>query len=181
MAARTAQDVARTNSDRAARHLAQVAQTAALHAGYEDLSSLVLARIADGASLAAISLEAGLHKDWLSRHLANVDAASATVARQASSVRLDARWRPALEEMGFPDIARYLRQRHLVEHRTVNAIAAEIGISNHTVTAALRRHGLTHFPHAARRHAASRRANQVAAAVGHANIVNYVAQRRGQG
>jgi lambda repressor-like predicted transcriptional regulator len=181
MAARTAPDVARTNSDRATRHLAQVAQTVALRAGYEDLGSLVLARIADGASLAAISLAAGLHKDWLSRHLANVDAVAAAAARQLSSERPDARWLPALTEAGFADVAHYLRQRHLAQHQTVNAIAAEIGISNHAVTAALRRHGLAQVRHAAKRHAANRRADQVAAAVGHANIADYVAQRRGQG
>jgi hypothetical protein len=25
----------------------------------------------------------------------------------------------------------YLRERHIVEHRTVNAIAAEVGLTNH--------------------------------------------------
>jgi lambda repressor-like predicted transcriptional regulator len=141
----------------------------------------VLARTADGTSLAAISLEAGLHKDWLSRHLADVDPAAATAALRLASARLDARWLPALRAVGFTDVARYLRQRHLVEHQTVNAIAAEIGISNHAVTAALRRHRLAHVSHAAKRHAASRRAEQVASAVRHASIADYVARRRGQG
>ena len=40
--------------------------------GYPDLGAFVVARMASGASLAAISREAGLHKDWLSRHLAAV-------------------------------------------------------------------------------------------------------------
>ncbi len=181
VAAPTGQNLARANSERAARHLAQVAATVASNAGYADLGSLVLARTADGASLAAISLEAGLHKDWLSRHLALVDPAAATAARLLASARLDARWMPGMRAMGFTDVARYLHQRHLVEHQTVNAIAAEIGVSNRTVTAALRRHGLARVSHAAKRYAASRRAEQVAATVGHASVADYVAQRRGQG
>ncbi len=62
--------VAHANAERASRHVAQVAADVARRHGYPDLGAFVLARTAGGASLAAISREAGLHKDWLSRHLA---------------------------------------------------------------------------------------------------------------
>jgi lambda repressor-like predicted transcriptional regulator len=141
----------------------------------------VLARVAAGASLAAISREAGLHKDWLSRHLADVDPCAAAAAASGRPVRQDARWLPALRRLGFPDAASYLAQRHGEEHRTVNAIATEAGVSNHAVTSALRRHGLAQTAHAAKRHAADQRAAQVAARLGFASVAGYVAQRRAAG
>ena len=67
-----AEVVAQANAERASRHLARVAAEVARRHGYPDLGAFVLARTAGGASLAAISREAGLHKDWLSRHLADV-------------------------------------------------------------------------------------------------------------
>ena len=79
-----AEVVAQANAERASRHLARVAAEVARRHGYPDLGAFVLARTADGASLAAISREAGLHKDWLSRHLADVaPAAAAAVPRAA--------------------------------------------------------------------------------------------------
>jgi hypothetical protein len=53
-----------------------------------------------------------------------------------------------------------------VRHRTISAIGAEIGMSNHAVAAALTRHGLSRTAHAGKRHAARERAAQVAAAAG---------------
>lgn len=173
--------IARSNSDRAARRRAQVADSVARQAGYSDLGSYVLARTAGGASLAAISLEAGLHKDWLSRHLTEVDAAAAVAARLLASTRPDARWRPALSGLGFADVPGYLRDRHLERHLTVHAIAAEIGLSDHAVRSALRRHGLAHVTHAAKRHAASQRADQVASALGYSGIADYIVRRRTEG
>jgi len=173
--------IARTNSDGAARRRGQVAEAIARQAGYPDLGSLVLARIADGASLAVISREAGLHKDWLSRHLADVDPAAADAARQLRADRTDARWVPVLSGLGFADVASYLRERHLMRHWSVNAIATEIGFSNHTVNAAFHRHGLAQVSHASKRHAARQRAEQVAARLGYATIADYIAQRRAQG
>ena len=173
--------IARTNSERAARHRAQVAATAARQAGYPDLGSYVLARTAGGASLTAISLEAGLHKDWLSRHLAEVDPAAAAAARRLTSARPDARWLAVLTRLGFTDVPGYLRDRHLERHRTAHAIAAELGFSHHAVKAALRRHGLAYASHAAKRHAASERAEEVAANLGYASIADYIARRRRQG
>jgi AraC-like DNA-binding protein len=173
--------VAQANRDRASRHLADVAAAVASRHGYPDLGSYVLARIGQGASLAAISREAGLSKDWLSRHLACVDPVAAQAARHRRTHRLDARWQPALTRLGFPDVASYLRERHLVQHWTVNAIAAEAGLTHHTVEAALRRHGLAWTAHAAKRHQAHQRAAQVAARLGFDSMAGYIASRRAAG
>jgi lambda repressor-like predicted transcriptional regulator len=168
------------NRARAARHLASVAAAAATQGGYADIGALVRARTAEGASLAAISREAGLHKDWLSRHLPRLDPEAAAVAR-ARTTDADDRWLPVMAGLGFADVARYLRVRHDQEHRTVNQIAAEVGMSYHTVEAAMLRHGIARIAHAARRHAASARAEQVAAMLGFESVAGYVAARRSAG
>ena len=80
-----AEAVAQANAERASRHVAQVADEVARRYGYPDLGAFVLARMADGASLAAISREAGLHKDWLSRHLADVAPAAAAAVPAAAA------------------------------------------------------------------------------------------------
>jgi AraC-like DNA-binding protein len=175
--------VAAANSARARRRLAEVAAAAARRAGYPDIGALVLARVAEGASLAAISREAGLHKDWLSRHLGDLDPAAAGAVRRGgrAQARWDVPWQPALRRLGFPDVADYLRERHIVQHRTVNAIAAEVGLSHHAVASALRRHRLACTAHAAKRHAASKRAAEVAAGLGFAGITDYLGRRRAAG
>jgi hypothetical protein len=173
--------VAQANRDRASRHLASVAAAVASRHGYPDLGSYVTARIRQGASLAAISREAGLNKDWLSRHLACVDPVAAQAAQCHRPQRVDARWLPAVTRLGFPDVASYLRERHLAQHQTVNAIAAETGLTHHTVAAALRRHGLARTAHAAKRHQADQRAARVAASLGFGSIAEYVASRRAAG
>ena len=173
--------VAQANRDRATRHLAGVATEVARQRGYADLGAFVLARIEQGASLAVISREAGLNKDWLSRHLGCVDPVAAEAARRHRAQRLDARWLPAVRRLGFSDVPGYLRERHIVQHWTVNAIAAEIGLTHHTVRAALRRHGVTRVAHAAKRHAASQRAAQVAGRLGFDSMAGYVADRRAAG
>jgi hypothetical protein len=181
LAAIPAAVVAQANAERAGRHLARAAADVAGRHGYPDIGSFVLARMADGASLAAISREAGLHKDWLSRHLGAVDPAAAAVLPRQRPARPDARWRPALDRLGFPDVASYLADRHVRQHRTVNAMAAEVGLTHHAVESALRRHGLPRMAHAATRHAASQRAAQVAARLGFDSITGYVIQRRAAG
>jgi lambda repressor-like predicted transcriptional regulator len=173
--------VAQANRDRAGRHLARVAAEVAGRHGYADLGSFVLARIGQGASLAAISREAGLNKDWLSRHLDGVDPVTAEAVRRRLPQRPEARWQPVLSRFGFPDVPSYLRERHLVQHWTVNAIAAEAGLTHHTVEGSLRRHGLTRIAHAAKRHQARQRAAQVAARLGFASMADYVADRRSAG
>ena len=86
-----------------------------------------------------------------------------------------------LHRLGYADVASYLTQRHVVEHRTVNAIAAEVGVSRHAVGSALRRHGLAPTAHATKRHAASERAAEAAAHLGFGSIVDYVIDRRAAG
>ena len=173
--------IAEANRERARRHLAHVAAVVARSHGYPDIGAFVLDRLADGASLASISRQAGLGKDWLSRHLPDIDPAAAASACRRRPDRWDARWLPALRQLGFPDVPSYLYQRHIVQHRTVNAIAAETGLAHHAVESALRRHGLTRTVHAAKRHAASQRAAQVAADLGFDSIVGYVSDRRATG
>jgi AraC-like DNA-binding protein len=173
--------VAQANSERARRRLAEVAKAAARQAGYPDIRALVLARVAGGASLAAISREAGLHKDWLSRHLGDVDPEVAAAVRPLQHGRWDVGWRPALSQLGFADVAGYLRERHITRHWTVSAIAAEAGLSHHAVASALRRHGLDQTAHAAKRHASRQRAAEVAAGLGFDDIFGYLADRRAAG
>ncbi|MFG1922611.1 hypothetical protein [Cryptosporangium sp. NPDC048952] len=52
-----------------ARRLTLVAESVAARFGFADFDAYLRDRLASGASLAAISREAGTHKDWLSRHL----------------------------------------------------------------------------------------------------------------
>jgi len=175
--------VAQASRERADRHLAAVAATVAQRHGCPDIGTFVLARVDQGASLAAISREAGLHKDWLSRHLGEVApaAAGAAAARRHSPGRWDARWRPAVAHLGFADVPSYLHERHIRQHRTVNAIAAEVGLTHHAVESALRRHGLARLSHATKRHVARQRAGEVAASLGFGSIGDYVACRRAAG
>ncbi len=173
--------IARANRERADRHLASVADAAARRTGHPDLRALVLARTRAGDSLAEISRRAGLHKDWLSRHLGRLDPAVAQAARQGARDRLDAPWLPVLRGLGFGDVAAYLAERHAGQHRTVTAIAAETGFSRHAVESALRRHGLDRVGHAAKRHAARQRAARVAADLGYPGIAGYIGARRSQG
>lgn len=173
--------VAQANRDRADQHLAEVAAGVARGHGYPDIGAYVLARTRAGASLAVISREAGLHKDWLSRHLRYVDPAADDAVRRLSARRQDARWLPAVRGLGFADVASYLTERHINQHRTINAIAAEVGVSYQAVRFALRRHGLRITGHTAKRHAARQRAADVAARLGHATIAGYISQRRAEG
>jgi hypothetical protein len=149
--------------------------------GYPTLGAFALCRAEAGASLAAISREAGLHKDWLARHLNRVDPAAAAAVRGFGTSPWDARWLPAVTALGFADVAGYLRDRHLARHQTVNAISAEISLSHHAVESALRRHNLTRTSHASKRHAAQQRAAVVAAALGAGSVPDYVALRRAAG
>ena len=181
MTAAQAAAVAQASTERSRARLARVATDVAQRHGYPDIGAFVLARAASGASLAAICREAGLHKDWLSRHLGDIDPRAAAAVLSGRSARDDARWLPALSRLGYTDVASYLAERHLAQYRTVNAIAAEVGMSHHAVGLALRRHGLAPTAHAAKRHAASERAAEVAARHGFGSIVAYIADRRTAG
>src|ERR1700734_1724139 len=80
-AAASSEVAAQANRDRAARHRAEVAARVASDQGYPTLGAYVLARVASGTSLAAISRAAGLHKDWLHRHPSEVDPGVAAAVR----------------------------------------------------------------------------------------------------
>jgi hypothetical protein len=133
-----------------------------------------------GHSLTGISIACGLDKDWMSRHLPRLSPEAAAAATTGGA-RLDARWLPAVRLLGFEEVAGYLRQRHLVEHMSVNAIAREVGLSFHAVKSALARHGVDPSPHATKRHAAQTRAADVAAALGADSVREFIQQRRAQG
>jgi hypothetical protein len=173
--------LARANRERASQRLTAVAQAVATRYGYADIGQLVDDMVRAGHSLAAISRACGLDKDWIQRHLPRLDPVVAATAVRRGDDRLDARWLPPLEAMGYSDVASYLRQRHLVEHMSVNAIASEVGLSFHTVKSALSRHGLAVTAHAAKRYAAERRASEVAAELGFDSIIEFIDRSRAQG
>lgn len=175
---------AKASRARARRHLAAVAAQVAADAGFADIGALVRMKIAQGASLAAISREAGLHKDWLSRHLATIDPAAAAdvVALKAGAGGgSDARWLTATAAAGFAEVAAFLRERHLSQHRSVNEIAAEVGMSYHAVATALARHGVDRVAHAGSRYSARLRADAIAASLGYESVADYVRERRAAG
>jgi hypothetical protein len=172
--------LARANSERASQRLAAIAADVARRHGYADVGELVLDMSRSGYSLSAISLACGLDKDWMSRYLPRLDPVAAAAAITGGD-RLDARWLPALRVMGFQDVASYLRQRHVVEDVSINAIACEVGLSFQTVKAALARHGLEATAHATKRRAAERRAAEVADALGADSLIEFIEQRRAQG
>jgi len=163
--------------------LHRTAAEAAARFGHPDIGSLVRDRVAAGASLASVSREAGLHKDWLCRHLATVDPATAAAVASAGlePVRRDVRWLPAVRVLGFADVPGYLAERHVVGRWTVHAIAREIGLSPGAVLSALDRHGVVRMPHAASRSRCAQRALAVAARFGHADIRDYLDARRAAG
>jgi AraC-like DNA-binding protein len=174
--------VAQANRDRADRHLAEVAESVARAHGFADLQAYVADRTRAGVSLAAISREAGLHKDWLSRHLRRIDPQAAAIADAAGLAgRAETRSLAVLADLGFDDLGAYLRCRHGDQHWTVNAMSAELGVSRPALEAAMSRHGLARVAHAAKRHAADRRAAEVAARLGYSSVAEYVAARRAQG
>jgi hypothetical protein len=173
--------LAQANRERTSQHLAAVAEAVATRAGYANIGQLVTEMAGAGQSMAAISRACGLDKDWLQRHLPQLDPVAAAAASRRGDDRLDARWLAHLKRMGFSDVASYLRQRHLVEHMSVNAIAAEVGSSFHTVKSALARHGLVVTAHAAKRYAAARRASEVAAVLGVDSITEFIDRSRARG
>ncbi|TDV48043.1 MucR family transcriptional regulator [Actinophytocola oryzae] len=170
---------------RADSQLRETARAAAESLGFADIGALVVARTEAGASLAAISREAGLHKDWLCRHLSTVapetaaDLAATSLARRHE--QWDSRWLPLVRELGFPDVAAYLRDRHVVGNHTVRAIATETGFSRAAVESALRRHGVARHPHATTRARRDERAQAVTARFGFACLEDYFADRRAAG
>lgn len=179
--ARPSAVAAKANRDRADRRLADVAMAAARQRGYAAIGAYVADRRRAGLSLAAISKEAGLHKDWLSRHLHRVDPAAATAARQRPSQAADLIVEAPVARLGYPGVTACLLERHRDHHQTVNAMAAELGVSRRVVESALRHHGLTQVAHATKRYEAERRAAEVAGHMGYPSVADYVSERRAAG
>ncbi|MHA6616465.1 MucR family transcriptional regulator [Pseudonocardia sp. DLS-67] len=161
--------------------LRRTAEAAARALGFPDIGTLVRDRIARGASLAAISREAGLHKDWLCRHLRTVDPATAAVAATRLTTPEDARWLEVVARFGFTDVSSYLSDRHLVRRRTAAAIAREVGVTSGAVRSALRRHGIALTPHATSRARLGAREAAIAARFGFPDLDGYLADRRAAG
>jgi ROS/MUCR transcriptional regulator protein len=173
--------ISQTNRDRADQHLSAVAGKVALQQGYATIGDLVRDKLCAGKSLTAISRECGLGKDWLTRHLRRIDPSAAEFARSGARAALDARWIPVVRRLGFEDVASYLRQRHVIDHASVNAIAREVGVPFHAAKAALQRHEVAVSPHVTKRRDAELRRQEVADALGAPSIAEYVQRRREQG
>lgn len=169
----------------AVEQLCGIAQAVAEHLGYPTIGALVRDRTARGASLAAISRDAGLHKDWLSRHLITVDPETATAVAASSTERRhnqsDARWLSIVHKLGFADAATYLTDRHTTRHHTAATIATETGLSRSAVESAFRRHGIDRKPHATTRAIRDERAHTIAAKFGFPALADYLANRREAG
>ena len=125
------------------RHeLDEVARRTARTFGFSTVDAFVLDRVSRGDSLAAVSREAGLHKDWFQRHLAVV---APGAAARLDDCRLPAADRRLLElvgPVGFTDVAVFLHTRHHGEGLTVHAIARQIGVSRSCIESAMDRHGV---------------------------------------
>ena len=176
---------AEANARRAQAHRDRVARAAAALCGFADFTEFALDRIGSGTSLAAISREAGLHKDWVSRHLGDV-APRALTAWQHSRAGCtsgpgDRSWAPVLDRSGFGDLETFLRTRHLGQSRTVAEIAREAQRSRPAVVAAMARHGLTPIPHVAKRARAADRGVRVAGDAGFDSLADFICARRGRG
>lgn len=85
---------------------------------------------------------------------------------------LDAPWLPVVRRLGFADVAGYLKDRHLPQELTVNAIATEVGTCQ-AGDSALSRHGAGRTAHAFSR---GRRAGSMAARFGFLKLEDYLAQ-----
>jgi lambda repressor-like predicted transcriptional regulator len=170
---------------RADEHLRHTAQTAAERLGFPDIGALVRDRTETGQSLAAISREAGLHKDWLCRHLRMLDPDTAATIVATSTERRheqwDTRWHPIVSRLGFPDVAAYLTDRHSVRKHTVRAIATETGLSRAAIESALRRHHIPRQAHAKTRASREERTSAVATRFGFTHLDDYLTNRRAAG
>ncbi|MFG1928699.1 hypothetical protein [Cryptosporangium sp. NPDC048952] len=187
--AKTLENLARINPQaradgvrrRAERHLDEVASALAARFGFPDFRGYLRNRLDADVSLAAISREAGLHKDWMTRHVPKLVPELAGHWAEAADRRADAPFTAAAQRGGFADARAYLVARHVDEHRSVRAIAAEVGMSRGAVIAALKRHGISIVAHATKRRQAVARDETAARRQGFASLADYVADRRARG
>ncbi|WP_238014522.1 hypothetical protein KZZ52_06320 [Dactylosporangium sp. AC04546] len=158
------------NRRRAQRHRDRILAEVAVRFGFATFAEYVADRLASGMSMAAVSREAGLHKDWVARH-----------APAAKPHHTDVRLGPAARAAGHDSVATYLRDAHIDRHHTVAAIAASAGVSRATVVAALEHHGIPVRTHATKRAGAETRREAAAVALGHGSVAGWVAARRAAG
>lgn len=169
------------NRRRADRHRERIAAEVAGRFGFDTFAGYLADRLGAGLSMTAISQEAGLHKNWVSRHLPAVAPHLAGTRHTVQPHHSDVRLRPVAHRRGYPDTAAYLRAAHAEQHRSVAAIATEAGVSRWTILAAMRHHGIEPIAHATKRHHAAHRSHTVAAALGYDSLAAYVADRRAAG
>ena len=156
------------NRRRARQHRERLTREVAARFGYATFDDYLADRLAAGMSMAAISREAGLHKDWVSRHVPLPGAGRGATDRLS----------PVARRLGFADTRAYLTATHVEQHRSVASIAAEAGVTRSTVLTALRRHGIDVVPHAAKRHLADTRGRTVARSLGFETLQDYITDRR---
>lgn len=149
--------------------------------GFADFTGYLDDRLGAGMSMAAISREAGLHKDWVARRLAVLAPHLSAGARPGRPLPGEARLGLVAHTAGFPDVRAYLWARHMQQHRSVAAIAAEAGTSRGALVAAMRRSDIEPVPHATKRYDAGLRDASVARSLGFASVAEYVADRRARG
>jgi lambda repressor-like predicted transcriptional regulator len=164
------------NRRRGRRHRERLTQQVAARFGFATFDAYLADRFDAGMSMAAISREAGLHKDWVSRHVS-----AAGLSPDTSGSGGADRLAPAARRLGFAGTLAYLTTTHLEQHRSVASIAAEAGVTRSTVLTALRRHGIDPVPHATKRHHADTRGRTVAEALGFATLRAYITDRRDAG
>ncbi|HTJ39554.1 MAG TPA: MucR family transcriptional regulator [Dactylosporangium sp.] len=187
------------NRRRGERHRERITADVARRFGFPTFEEYLVARVRAGLSMAAISREAGLHKDWVSRHAPATSRHAPATSRQAPATSQqapatsrqtpatsrqtpgEARLGPQARSLGYADAAAYLRAAHVEQHRSIAAIALETSTSRWTVLAALRHHGIEARAHATKRHHAQVRESAAARALGFASIAAYVAARRAEG
>jgi lambda repressor-like predicted transcriptional regulator len=174
---------ARANGAREAarRRHQQTAAAIANRFEFAGFHAYVRHRLNAGLSLAAISREAGLHKDWLSRHLASVAPELAQDLDLLRPATDEIRLQPTAKRLGYPDVGSYLHGEHRQRHRTVARLAAEAGVSTWTIATAMRRHGIESVPHATKRSAAAQRCLTIALGLGHDSLESFITQRRESG
>lgn len=170
------------NRRRARRHRERLTAEVAARFGFAGFDDYLADRFAAGMSMAAISREAGLHKDWVARHAsAQAAAAQATAARTTATRGAPDRLLPVARRLGFADTRAYLTAAHAEQHRSVASIAAEAGVTRSTVLTALRRHDIDAVPHATKRHLAASRSEAAARALGFETLAAYITDRRSAG
>jgi AraC-like DNA-binding protein len=181
LSAITVEARARGAREAATRRLTQVAATVANRFNFVDFRAYIVDRLGQGLSLAAISREAGQHKDWLSRHLKSIEPELAIGHHMLRTPPHDVRLSPMARRLGYSDVESYLRTEHLDRRMTVAAIARQVGVSAWTIAKALRRYSIEPVPHTTKRAAAADRSTTAARRLGYDSLATFAKDRRAEG